>query len=99
MFLWKVIGDYMRCDYFEIELWHCVYEYIGSYVVMIFFPTNVDWVDIVYSLSFWILCLWSDMALIELLMCSSHLFYTITYSQNSPFVVCVCWLGPVVTKP
>jgi len=32
-----VIGDYMCCDCFGIESWHCVCEDFGSYVVMIFF--------------------------------------------------------------
>ena len=32
-----VISDYMCCDYFGIELWHCVCEDFGSYAVMVFF--------------------------------------------------------------
>jgi len=32
-----IIGDYMCCDYFGIELWHRVSEDFDSYDVMIFF--------------------------------------------------------------
>jgi len=30
-----VIGDNMCCDYFGIELWHCVCEDFGSYDVVL----------------------------------------------------------------
>jgi hypothetical protein len=63
VFMKMVIDDYMCCDYFGIELWHYVYEDFGSYAVMIYFFTNADWLDIVYSSRFWILCLWCDMTL------------------------------------
>ena len=37
MLMKMVIGEYIGCDYFGIELLHCVCEDFSSYVAMIIF--------------------------------------------------------------
>jgi len=76
----------LSCDYFGIELWHCVCENSSSYVVIIFF-TNVDWVDVLYFSRFWILCLWCDIV-VDLIAYVFFLFilYYYMFSKLTPLL-------------